>query len=235
MPLTSAVLQSWPVYRERLPPLYCPVPWLISWRFLVCRFRSCPHRLGSGGSMRRPAPCTVSAQPHSDIFIDPSNGSADAGAGTALNAESMLNAVTLLGGAPTATFSSAPGSPWTSPRPSTPACSCSGSTSGAGPSCASSSRRRASPWSSPSSAAASPMTRTPSRCPAARCGCGSRGIDRAYAYHASLDGRTWQMIRVFILDDETSARQDRLRGPVADRRRMQRDLRRDPIPVRAPR
>lgn len=38
---------------------------------------------------------TVSAQPHTDIFIDPGNGSA--GAGAAVNAESMLNAATLLG------------------------------------------------------------------------------------------------------------------------------------------
>jgi len=29
-------------------------------------------------------------------------------------------------------------------------------------------------------------------------------VDRVYAYHASLDGRAWQMIRVFVLDDETS-------------------------------
>jgi regulation of enolase protein 1 (concanavalin A-like superfamily) len=29
-------------------------------------------------------------------------------------------------------------------------------------------------------------------------------IDRAYAYHASLDGKAWQMIRVFILGDHTS-------------------------------
>ena len=49
---------SWPAYRERLPPLYCPVPWLISWWFPVSPFRSCPHRLGAGGPMRRPAPCT---------------------------------------------------------------------------------------------------------------------------------------------------------------------------------
>ena len=37
-----------------------------------------------------PATVTASALPHSDIFIDP-------GAGTQLNAESMLNAATLLG------------------------------------------------------------------------------------------------------------------------------------------
>jgi regulation of enolase protein 1 (concanavalin A-like superfamily) len=29
-------------------------------------------------------------------------------------------------------------------------------------------------------------------------------IDRVYAYHASLDGRTWQMIRVFTLNDQPS-------------------------------
>ncbi|MEH1016509.1 DUF1349 domain-containing protein [Micromonospora sp. CPCC 206060] len=29
-------------------------------------------------------------------------------------------------------------------------------------------------------------------------------IDRAYAYHASVDGRTWQMIRFFALDDGTA-------------------------------
>jgi hypothetical protein len=27
-------------------------------------------------------------------------------------------------------------------------------------------------------------------------------IQRAYAYHASLDGMSWQMIRVFVLSDE---------------------------------
>jgi uncharacterized protein len=29
-------------------------------------------------------------------------------------------------------------------------------------------------------------------------------VDRVYAFHASLDGRAWQMIRVLVLDDETS-------------------------------
>jgi uncharacterized protein len=47
---------------------------------------------------------TVSAQPHTDIFIDPGNGSADAGAGAAVNAESMLNAATLLGEVPEGDF-----------------------------------------------------------------------------------------------------------------------------------
>lgn len=45
---------------------------------------------------------TVSAQPHTDIFIDPGNGSA--GAGAAVNAESLLNAATLLGDAPEGDF-----------------------------------------------------------------------------------------------------------------------------------
>jgi len=34
--------------------------------------------------------------------------------------------------------------------------------------------------------------------------CRSARIDRVYAYHASLDGTAWQLIRVFVLDDETS-------------------------------
>ena len=101
---------------------------------------------------------TVSAQPHTDIFIDPGNGSADAGAGAALNAESMLNAVTLLGGVPdgdfqfsarvtvgfASTFDAGVLLLWLDER--------------RWGSCASSSRRRASLWSSLSSAAASPTT-----------------------------------------------------------------------------
>ncbi len=39
-----------------------------------------------------------------DIFIDPGNGSADAGAGAALNAESMLSAATLLSDVPEGDF-----------------------------------------------------------------------------------------------------------------------------------
>ncbi|MEK8108987.1 DUF1349 domain-containing protein [Micromonospora sp. M12] len=29
-------------------------------------------------------------------------------------------------------------------------------------------------------------------------------VDRVYAYHASVDGETWQLIRVFLLDHDTS-------------------------------
>ena len=45
---------------------------------------------------------TVWAQPHTDIFIDPGDGAARAGA--ALNAESMLNAATLTGDVPEGDF-----------------------------------------------------------------------------------------------------------------------------------
>jgi uncharacterized protein len=44
----------------------------------------------------------VSAGPHTDIFIDPGDG--DAGENANLNAESMLNAATLLGDAPDGDF-----------------------------------------------------------------------------------------------------------------------------------
>ena len=30
-------------------------------------------------------------------------------------------------------------------------------------------------------------------------------VDRVYAYHASLDGETWQLVRVFVLHDDTSS------------------------------
>ena len=51
---------------------------------------------------------TVAAQAHTDIFIDPGDGSAnggpDGGGGMSLNAESMLNAATLLGVPPDGDF-----------------------------------------------------------------------------------------------------------------------------------
>ena len=51
---------------------------------------------------------TVAAQAHTDIFIDPGDGSAnggpDGGPGMSLNAESMLNAATLLGVPPDGDF-----------------------------------------------------------------------------------------------------------------------------------
>ncbi|WP_116070294.1 DUF1349 domain-containing protein [Asanoa ferruginea] len=37
-------------------------------------------------------------------------------------------------------------------------------------------------------------------------------LDRVYAYHASVDGETWQLIRVFKLDDETAGDRIGLEG-----------------------
>ena len=146
----------------------------------------------------------VSALPHSDIFIDPGNGSADAGAGTALNAESMLNAVTLLGGAPAGDFQ-------LSARVTVDFAS----TFDAGVLMLWLDERRWAKLCFEFSPAGEPMVvsvvcrgvsddanafTVPGRSVWLRV---SR-VDRVYAYHASLDGRAWQMIRVFILDDETS-------------------------------
>jgi regulation of enolase protein 1 (concanavalin A-like superfamily) len=145
---------------------------------------------------------TVSVQPHTDIFIDPSDASA--GAGTALNAESMLNAATLLGDAPegdfqlsarvtvgfASTFDAGVLLLWTDERHWGKLCF------------------EFSPAGEPMvvsvvcrgvSDDANAFT-VPGRSAWLRV---SR-IDRAYAYHASLDGKTWQMIRAFILNDQTS-------------------------------
>jgi regulation of enolase protein 1 (concanavalin A-like superfamily) len=146
----------------------------------------------------------VSAQPHSDIFIDPGNGSADAGADAALNAESMLNAATLLGAAPEGDFQ-------LSARVTVGFAS----TFDAGVLLLWLDERRWSKLCFEFSPAGEPMVvsvvcrgvsddanafTVPGRSVWLRV---SR-IDRIYAYHASLDGQAWQMIRVFALDDETS-------------------------------
>ena len=155
---------------------------------------------------------TVTAQPRTDIFIDPGSGSAGAGTagaatadtGTELNAESMLNAATLLGDVPegdfqlsarvTVGFASAFDAGvlliWLSEgywgklcfefspagEPMVVSVVCRGVSDDAN------------------------AFIVPGRSVWLRV---SR-IDRAYAYHASLDGQTWRMIRVFNLDDETS-------------------------------
>jgi uncharacterized protein len=140
---------------------------------------------------------TVMAQPRTDIFIDP-------GRGAALNAESMLNAATLLGDVPdgdfqlsarvTVGFASAFDAGvlllWLSERYWAKLCF------------------EFSPAGAPMivsvvcrgvSDDANAFT-VPGRSAWLRV---SR-VDRAYAYHASLDGQAWSMIRVFNLDDETS-------------------------------
>jgi regulation of enolase protein 1 (concanavalin A-like superfamily) len=147
---------------------------------------------------------TVSAQPHTDIFIDPGNGSADAGADAALNAESMLNAATLLGEAPTGDFQ-------LSARVTVGF----GATFDAGVLMLWLDERHWAKLCFEFSPAGEPMVvsvvcrgvsddanafTVPGRSVWLRV---SR-IDRVYAYHASLNGRAWQMVRVFALADETS-------------------------------
>jgi regulation of enolase protein 1 (concanavalin A-like superfamily) len=146
----------------------------------------------------------VSAGPHTDIFIDPSDGSAGGNVNSALNAESMLNAATLLGDAPdgdfqlsarvtvdfAATFDAGVFLLWLDERHWAKLCF------------------EFSPAGEPMivsvvcrgvSDDANAFT-VPGRSAWLRV---SR-IDRAYAYHASLDGKTWQMIRVFALTGQTS-------------------------------
>ena len=147
---------------------------------------------------------TVSAQPHSDIFIDPGNGSAEAGADAALNAESMLNAATLLGKAPAGDFQ-------LSARVTVGFASA----FDAGVLLLWLDERRWAKLCFEFSPADEPMVvsvvcrgvsddanafTVPGRSVWLRV---SR-VDRVYAYHASLDGQAWQMIRVFALADETS-------------------------------
>jgi uncharacterized protein len=144
----------------------------------------------------------VSAQPRTDIFIDPGSGSA--GAGVALNAESMLNAATLLGEVPEGDFQ-------LSARVTVGFAS----TFDAGVLLLWLDQWHWGKLCFEFSPAGEPMIvsvvcrgvcddanafTVPGRSAWLRV---SR-IDRAYAYHASLDGKTWQMIRVFILGEQTA-------------------------------
>jgi regulation of enolase protein 1 (concanavalin A-like superfamily) len=149
---------------------------------------------------------TVSAQPHTDIFIDPGNGSADADAdaGAPMNAESMLNAVTLLGHPPAGDFQ-------LSARVTVGFAS----TFDAGVLLLWLDERRWGKLCFEFSPTGEPMV-VSVVCRGVSDDANAfavRGrsvwlrvsrVGRAYAYHASLDGTAWQMIRVFVLDDETS-------------------------------
>ena len=145
---------------------------------------------------------SVSARPHTDIFIDPVGGSAGAGGDAVLNAESMLNAATLLGLAPADDFQF-------SARVSVDFAS----TFDAGVLLVWLDDQHWGKLCFELSPAGDPMVVSvvcrgvsddanafvvPSRSVWLRI---SR-IQRAYAYHASLDGETWQMIRVFALNGE---------------------------------
>jgi uncharacterized protein len=142
----------------------------------------------------------VSAQPHTDIFIDSVSGSADPGTNAASNAEPILNATTLLGDAPdgdfqlsaqvTVGFASAFDAGvlllWLDEQHWGKLCF---EFSPAGEPMIVSVVCRgvcddANAFTVPSESVWLRISR----------------IDRAYAYHASLDGTAWQMIRVFSLN-----------------------------------
>ncbi len=146
----------------------------------------------------------VSAQARTDIFIDPGGGSAGTGEGAGSSAESMLNAATLLGDAPAEDFQF-------SARVTVGFAS----TFDAGVLLLWLDERRWGKLCFEFSPAREPMVVSvvcrgvsddanafvvPGRSVWLRV---SR-IDRVYAYHASLDGVFWQMIRVFVLDEEAS-------------------------------
>jgi regulation of enolase protein 1 (concanavalin A-like superfamily) len=147
---------------------------------------------------------TVSAQPHTDIFIDPANGSVEAGKNTALNAESMLNAATLLGDPPEGDF-----------QFSARVTAGFVSTFDAGVLLLWLDERRWGKLCFEFSPAGEPMV-VSVVCRGVSDDANAfvvtdrsvwlrvSRVDRVYAYHASLDGETWQLIRVFVLDDETS-------------------------------
>jgi regulation of enolase protein 1 (concanavalin A-like superfamily) len=145
---------------------------------------------------------SVSAQPRTDIFIDPGNGAG--GAGAALNAESMLNAATLLGDVPDGDFQ-------LSARVTVDFAA----TFDAGVLLLWLDERHWGKLCFEFSPAGEPMVVSvvcrgvsddanaflvPGRAVWLRV---SR-IDRVYAYHASLDGKAWRMIRVFVLHDQAA-------------------------------
>jgi regulation of enolase protein 1 (concanavalin A-like superfamily) len=139
---------------------------------------------------------TVTAAPHTDIFIDPRNAAMS-------NAESMLNAATLLGVAPEGDFQ-------LSARVAVDFAS----TFDAGVLLIWVDERRWGKLCFEFSPAGEPMIVSvvcrgvaddanafvvPGRSVWLRV---SR-VDRSYAYHASVDGKTWRMIRFFSIDDGT--------------------------------
>jgi uncharacterized protein len=150
------------------------------------------------------AAVTVSAQAHTDIFIDPGNGSVDAGAGTAVNAESLLNAATLLGDGTEGDFQ-------LSARVTVGF----GATFDAGVLLLWLDERHWGKLCFEFSPAGEPMVvsvvchgvaddANAFTVPGGSVWLRVARADRVYAYHASLDGQAWQLIRVFALADETS-------------------------------
>ncbi|SNT47993.1 hypothetical protein SAMN05421812_10748 [Asanoa hainanensis] len=147
---------------------------------------------------------TVEAQPHTDMFIDPGD--------TAVSAESLLNAATLLGQPPKGDF-----------QFSARVTADFKSTFDAGVLLLWLDERHWAKLCFEFSPAAEPMIvsvvcRGVSDDANAFVVAGrsvwlrvSR-LDRVYAYHASLDGKAWQLIRVFALDGDTSGDRIGLEG-----------------------
>jgi hypothetical protein len=165
----------------------------IAWNVPGLPFTLSPSPESAWTIAEAPATVTASAAPHSDIFIDP-------GADTQLNAESMLNAATLLGVPPdgdfqfsvrvsvefVSTYDAGVLLLWIDDRHWGKLCF------------------EFSPDGEPM--IVSVVTRGVSDDANAFVVDGrtvylrvSR-IDHAFAYHASLDGKTWRMIRFFTID-----------------------------------
>jgi len=147
---------------------------------------------------------TGSAAPHTDIFIDPAGTTADPGDATVLNAESMLNAATLLGVPPAgdfqltarvtvdfaATYDAGVLLLWIDERHWGKLCF---EFSPAGePMIVSVVCRGVADDANAFVVSGRSVWLRVSR------------VDRAYAYHASGDGKTWQMIRFFSIGAETA-------------------------------
>jgi len=136
----------------------------------------------------------VSAAPRSDIFVDP-------GSDAALNAESMLNAATLLGEPPAGDF-----------RFSARVTVDFAATYDAGVLLLWADERNWAKLCFEYSPAGQPMI-VSVVCRGVADDANAfvvdgpsvwlrvSRIDRAYAYHASVDGAVWQMVRFFVLDD----------------------------------
>jgi len=169
----------------------------IAWNVPGLPFTLSPSSESAWTIAEAPAMVTASAGPHSDIFIDP-------GADTQLNAESMLNAATLLGVPPdgdfqfsarvTATFASTYDAGalllWIDDRHWGKLCfECS---PGGEPMIVSVVARGVSDDANAVVVDGRTVWLRVSR------------IDHAFAYHASLDGRAWRMIRFFAIDDTST-------------------------------
>jgi hypothetical protein len=170
----------------------------IAWDVPGLPFTLSPSSEAAWTIVGTPATVTARAAPHSDIFIDP-------GGGTRLNAESMLNAVTLLGCPPpgdfqfsarvtvdfTSTFDAGVLLAWVDDRHWAKLCF------------------EFSPDGEPM--IVSVVTRDVSD-DANGFVVGGRTVwlrvsrlEHALAYHASLDGKTWRMVRFFAIDGTSTS------------------------------